>query len=352
MNKYSQYVMPAEYQAADAVWMSWAGDSQLWGALRPQAMCELANLIVELSQHTSVHVNAGASISTEAESYLKGAGVNRANLMMHDIPTEDVWCRDHGPTFVTKKFDRTMAAVDWHFQGWGKKHPHEIDSRAAHLIAEAAGASYVSASIIAEGGAIEINRRGELLTTESVCLNANRNPGIARNEMEEALEFMLGVRRIHWISEGLPRDDTDGHVDMVARFLDDDTIALADPNTSKEPRMREHLERIEEEISDFRTIDGKAYQLVYLPCPVPLGKRHPHTDRVETVPASYLNFLIHNRAIYYPTYGQTENDEGAGDCLRKHCPWAAIIPVSCKYLSMEGGAVHCLTQQIPSLDQS
>ncbi|HUF09845.1 MAG TPA: agmatine deiminase family protein, partial [Rhodothermales bacterium] len=252
----------------------------------------------------------------------------------------DAWVRDYGPIFVVGPGNR-LAATTWGFNSWGGKYPpFDLDDAAAEKMANDLGVPIFAADMILEGGSIEVNGAGTLITTESCLLNPNRNPHLSRSGIEMRLRGFLGVEQIVWLRDGIAGDDTDGHIDDLTRFVDESTVVtvvesdLGSPNYAV---LQENLQRLRH----VRLADGSALEVVELPMPA------PRLVRGEMMPASYANFYVGNEVLLLPTYDDP-NDDRAVDLLQRLFPDRKVVAIDCTDLIWGLGAFHCLTQQIPA----
>jgi agmatine deiminase len=302
-------------------------------------------MIGELVPLEEVHINvAGPDMESDARDVLARSTVPTARVFFHHIPTNDAWCRDHGPIFVQRQIgdEVEQAIVDWDFNAWGGKYPpYDLDDVVPTRIGTELGVPVFSPRIVMEGGSIDVNGEGTLLTTESCLLNPNRNPGLGRAEIERHLRDYLGVRNILWLGDGIEGDDTDGHVDDLSRFTDANTIVTvteddpADPN--HEP-LRENLARLRH----MKDQDGASFRIVALPMP----RRLEHEG--QRLPASYANFYIANGVVLLPTYDPA-HDETARSVLQQLFPTRRVVGIDCTDLVWGLGAFHCVSQQWPAL---
>jgi agmatine deiminase len=340
------FSMPAEWSPQEAVWLSWpVDDPRHWGgAKRDLIWAKFAEIAAAISRHEPVRINAPG-----ADHAAIAAACNRAKAVperveLYDHPHNDVWCRDHGPIFVKHRHSGETAITDWDFNAWGGKFPpYDLDNSIPKQIAASLGKKRFDGGMILEGGAIEINGRGQLLTTEAVLLNPNRNPHLSKNEIEQKLRDGLGVTEILWLKQGIEGDDTDGHIDDLARFVDETTIlACVDSDISSPNHVV--LERNLSDLRGFLTPDGRAFEVVKIPlpeaCEVP-GWRLP------VLPASYVNFLIVNGGVLVPTFRQHANDDRALGMIRELFPGRQVTGIDCLDLVEEGGTLHCISQQQP-----
>ena len=334
--------MPAEWEPQAAVWLSWPHNRATWpGRFRPIPYA-FARFVAAISRCEDVRINAAAALQPRAIRLCRAAGADMARVRFYNHPTNDAWCRDHGPIFV--KNDRTgeVAVTDWAHNAWGGKYPpYDLDNTIPPRIARRLRLRRFENPMILEGGSLDVNGCGDLLTTESCLLNPNRNPHLSRAQIERTLQDYLGVKRILWLGDGIVGDDTDGHIDDFTRFFRSDGILTCVEPNGRDPNHRllaENLERLR----GFRTRAGGRFEIVPLPLPRPLsfdGQR---------VPASYANFLIVNGAVLVPTFRQPRRDAIAlgviGDCF----PGREIVPIDCHDIIWGLGTLHCLSQQQPS----
>jgi agmatine deiminase len=341
------YRMPAEWEPHRGTWLSWPHQEASWPGKFGPVPALFATMVRYLADHEEVHINvAGPDMEAEVRRLLADAGTDSGNVFCHYNPTNDAWCRDHGPIFVRRdpvgpaSAQPEQAVVDWRYNAWGDKYPpYDLDDVIPLRIAEEYGLPVFSPGIVMEGGSLDVNGCGTLLTTEACLLNPNRNPTLTRQDIERALRDYLGVWHILWLGDGIEGDDTDGHVDDLTRFVDPTTVVTvveddpADPNY--EP-LRENLARLQ----TMRDQDGTPLRVVPLPMPRPLyhdGQR---------LPASYANFYIANGVVLLPTY-DPERDERARATLQALFPTRRVIGIDCTDLVWGLGAFHCVTQQWP-----
>lgn len=340
------FSMPPEWSPQEAVWLSWpVDDPRHWGGTKRQTMwAKFAEIAAAISRHEPVRINApGADHLAIAEACNRAKAVPE-HVQLFDHPHNDVWCRDHGPIFVKHANSGEVAVTDWGFNAWGGKFPPwELDDAIPSRIAGALDMRVFKGGMILEGGAIEINGGGQLLTTEAVLLNPNRNPQLGRTEIEQLLRDGLGVSDILWLKQGIEGDDTDGHIDDLARFTDPLTILACVERDSGSPNRRvldDNLSRLR----SFHAPNGRPFGVVEIPlpqaCEVP-GWRLP------VLPASYVNFLIVNGGVLVPTFRQKHNDDRALGMIQELCPDRKITGIDCLDLVEEGGTLHCISQQQP-----
>ncbi len=266
------------------------------------------------------------------------------NLRIFRAPTNDTWARDHGGIVVLQ--EGKPVVLDFVFNGWGGKFEaaHDNQITAAMYKAGFFGKSELKqVDMVLEGGSIESDGQGTILTTSACLLNANRNPTFSRLQIEEQLKTYLGAERILWLENGyLEGDDTDAHVDTLARFCDENTIAYVSCDDASDSHF-ESLRKMECEIQNLRTRSGQPYRLVRLPMCSPICD-----DKGNRLPATYANFLITNGAVLVPVYG-TEQDKIACDTLASVFPGREIVPIDCRALISQHGSLHCITMQYPAV---
>jgi agmatine deiminase len=342
----SGYSMPAEWTPQNATWLSWpVADPRHWGGAKDALIRDkFAEIAAAISRYQTVRINAPGTSHAAIAAACNNAKANPTNLELFDHPNNDVWCRDHGPIFV-KNNAGDIAITDWEFNAWGGKFgPWDLDNAIPERIASALSLPCFKGGMILEGGAIEVNGRGQLLTTEAVLLNPNRNPHLSREDTEQKLRDTLGVSEILWLEKGIEGDDTDGHIDDLARFTNEDTIlACHEPDTASPNHapLAANMSRLK----NFLTHSGRPYEI--LPIHLPQACEIPGW-RLPVLPASYVNFLILNHAVLVPTFRQRKNDDRALGIIADQFPDREIIPIDCLDLVQEGGTLHCISQQQPA----
>jgi agmatine deiminase len=341
------FSMPPEWAPQEAVWLSWpVEDPRHWGGAKRQMIwAKFAEIAAAISHFEPVRINAPKADHTAILSACNAAKAVPERIELFDHPHNDVWCRDHGPIFVKHATTGEVAVTDWDFNAWGGKFPPwDLDDAIPGKVATALGMRLFKGGMILEGGAIEINGTGQLLTTEAVLLNPNRNPHLQREEIEKLLCDGLGASEILWLRQGIEGDDTDGHIDDLARFIDPQTILACTDSRADSPNrhiLSENLSRLR----SFLAPNKRPFEVLEIPlpeaCEVP-GWRLP------VLPASYVNFLIVNGGVLVPTFRQTKNDDRALGMIRELFPTREIRGIDCLELVEEGGTLHCISQQQPS----
>ena len=335
------YRMPAEWEPHSSTWLTWPHNSETWpGQDMQKVEEEFLAIIQHLASEENVHILVNnEEMEKTVKFILKKYGVNIESVFFHDIPTNDSWIRDYGPNFIVQP-SGNVAANDWNFDSWGRKYKWELDDIAGTVIAEESGLLNFKPEIVLEGGAIDVNGLGTCITTESCILNPNRNDRVSREEMEKILKDYLGVTKIIWLNGALEGDDTDGHIDNLARFVNHETIVCAveeDEFDANYNILKNNFDRLKTKTDQ----DENPLKVIALPMPGYVGSQK------ERLPASYANFYIANNLVLIPAYDHP-NDKRALSILEPLFPDRKIVPILCKSLIWGLGGVHCLTQQHPA----
>ncbi len=338
------YSMPAEWVCHDATWISWPKNPMSFPEdILPEVEKTYVAMVSALAEGEKVNILVDDATTEERVRSILPNVKNSDSILIHQIKTADVWFRDYGPIFVTHSGPNGAgtAFTHWEFNAWGNKYDDlkadtEIPSRLPIK-----GMPEFKAPMVLEGGSIDVNGRGALITTEQCLLNKNRNPDLTREQIELNLREYLGATKVIWLKGGIEGDDTDGHIDDVARFVSPDTVACA----VDEDKVDGNYGILQE---NYRTLmgasdqDGKRLKVVPLPMPGPViihGQR---------LPASYANFYISNAAVLVPTF-QDENDSKALDIIRGMFPGRKVVGINCRELVYGFGTIHCATQQQPGI---
>ncbi len=342
----TNYRWPAEWEPHESTWVAWPVSEQTWPGIFEKIPPAFARFVAAIARFEPVNILAGGDRVAENARELVDAACDAAaaafEVRFVDIPVNDSWCRDHGPIFLNRRADvndgPSHVIVDWDYNAWGGKYPPwDLDAEVARKVAQRLDIPTVHPGVILEGGAIEGNGAGMLMTTESCLLNPNRNPRLNRDAMEALLRKYMQVDSIAWLpGHGIIGDDTDGHIDQVARFADENTVLVATPFDDDAP-----------EAADLRA-NRRALELANLRCRiVDLKMPSPKFQQEHRLPACYCNFYIANGAIIVPTFGDPADDE-AMQVLQAAFPQLEIVGVSAIDLVWGLGAFHCMTQQQPA----
>jgi agmatine deiminase len=325
--------MPPEWAAHARSWMAWPCREPLWRGNIEQARDAYARVAAAIVPYEPVTMLVRPEQAGEARRRLP------PGIDLLELPLDDSWTRDIGPTFLRDGSGR-LAAIDWRFNGWGGKYPdHRADDAVAGRLAAHLGITCFSAPLILEGGAIHVDGEGTLLTTEQCLLNANRNPGLDRAAMEAALADWLGIRRVIWLGEGLAEDETDGHVDNVACFARPGLVlalVAEDAGDANHAALADNLARL----GAARDAAGRALEIVAIAQP---AERRLNGVRL---PLSYINFYFANGAVIAPVFDDPA-DQPALDTLARIFPERRILAVPALDIVAGGGGIHCITQQQP-----
>jgi agmatine deiminase len=333
--------MPAEWEPHAATWLSWPRREGIsfpdsFDRVLP-ALRAMVEALIE-SEQVCINICNGAH-EAEARAVLDGLSMERVTF--YRIPTNEPWCRDHGPIFLTRNADPRLAIVDWDYNAWGGKYPPcDLDEVVPTRAAQFLHLPVFYPRMILEGGSIEVNGAGALLTTESCLLNPNRNPSLGRSEIEQRLRDYFGIREILWLAEGIEGDDTDGHIDDLARFVSENTVVTV----VEENREDKNYESLQQNLARLRQmkVEQGEIEIVTLPMPKKIVREK------QRLPASYANFYIANSCVLLPTFADP-NDETALSFLQKLFPDRRVIGIDCRELIWGLGTFHCLTQQQPAV---
>jgi agmatine deiminase len=335
------YRMPAEWEPHAATWLSWPKREGIsFPDSFDRVMPALRAMVEALIESERVCINVCNDVhEAEARQILRRLPMER--ISFYTIPTNEPWCRDHGPIFLTRDRDPKLAIVDWDYNAWGNKYPpFDLDEVVPTRVAEKLGLPVFYPGMILEGGSVDVNGAGALLTTESCLLNPNRNPRLSRAEIEQRLRDYLGVREIFWLGDGIAGDDTDGHIDDLARFVSEHAIVTV----VEEDRGDENYEPLQDNLARLREmkINNREVDIITLPMPRKIVREGLR------LPASYANFYIANSCLLVPRFADPA-DEPALSILRNLFPDRRVIGVDCRELIWGLGAFHCLTQQQPAV---
>jgi agmatine deiminase len=337
------YRMPAEWEKHEATWLSWPHkDGISFPDAYDSVLPVLARMVDALGDSERVHINVrDAEEEASVRAQLKQHKARAAHVTFRHIATNEPWCRDHGPMFLTRKEAPRLAVVDWDYNAWGWKYPpfdedDEVPGRVAALL----GAPVYKPGMVLEGGSIDVNGTGTLLTTTSCLLNPNRNPDLTRAEIEQQLKDFIGVTHILWLGDGIEGDDTDGHIDDLTRFVSRDTVVTVIEEDESDPNY-EPLHVNLAHLREMSIEDGSPLKVLTMPMPGKIVKQG------QRLPASYANFYIANKVVLMPVFQDT-GDAWASSVLQSAFPNRKVVSIDCRELIWGLGAFHCLTQQQPA----
>jgi len=361
------YRMPAEWHRHAATWLTWPKDPETWPGRVPQVEEIFLQMMGALAPNEIVNLLVDDA-ETEAAVRARSSFPGVQNIRFHQIPTVDSWIRDYGPNFLLsdklqlvadprkgtltnendklKFIGQLLAYNDWIFNAWGNKYQElkQDDSIPARLESLLKVPRF-EPGIVMEGGSIEVNGAGCVLTTEQCLLNPNRNPQLTKVEIEQHLKSYLGVERVLWLGEGIIGDDTDGHIDDIARFVAPNVIVCAvedDPEDANYKLLQDNLTRLR----TMTNADGRPFDIATLPMPGVVGGTSTDKRNLDRLPASYANFYIANGVVLAPVFGHA-NDTRALETLQKLFPDRRVVGINCEPLVWGMGTIHCVTQQQP-----
>lgn len=335
--------LPPEWAPQAAVMLTWPRQDGDFARHFDAVERNFIAIAVAIGRFQNLHVNV-AEAADALQARLISAGVPRERLIVHEVPNDDVWARDHGPITVVR--DGRLVHLDFTFNGWGNKFSASRDNALTRKLDQygAWSAPVETVDFVLEGGALEVDGHGTLLTTERCLLAPTRNPHLDKTQIEALLKDRLGLDRVLWLRHGdLIGDDTDGHIDTIARYCDASTIVYQACHDRSDAHY-DDLAAMAEELRAFRDWRGEPYRLVALPLP----KAIFDPDDGRRLPAGYANFLILNGAVLVPVYGQPL-DAVALDLIRPLFPDRKVIGIDCNALIQQYGGLHCVTMQIPAL---
>ena len=338
--------MPAEWEPHVSTWFSWPRPEGISFPGKYETVPPVyAALIRELIKVEDVNINVwNAEMEEWVRGLLRTEKVPLERIFFHHFPAYEPWCRDHGPIFLVggKNENRSRAVVDWGYNAWGGKYPpYDLDDAVPQHVAKLRDLPLFSPGIVMEGGSIEVNGRGTVLTTEACLLNANRNPHLSKAQIEQYLCDYLGCTNVLWLGDGIIGDDTDGHIDDLTRFVNPTTVVTI----VEEDSADENYEILQENLKRLRTLkdqDGKPLRIVEIPT---CGLIEHDGQRL---PASYANFYIANEIVLVPTYRHPKHDKLALDILQRELADRRVIGIDSTELIWGLGSFHCISQQEPA----
>jgi agmatine deiminase len=341
--KESGYRFPAEWEKHVATWLTYPHNEASFPGTMDKIYDSYIKFVKAITKSEIVRINIpDLTYEQQFIEQLKEYGVNDEKVEIFIHPSDDVWCRDHGPCFVVNNnAAEKKAIVNWGFNAWGGKYPYENDNNIPLRVASNYGLPIFSPNIIMEGGSIDVNGAGTLLTTTACLLNKNRNPHLSQKQIEQYLMQYYNVEQIVWLGDGIAGDDTDGHVDDITRFVSSDVIVTA-VEINKNDENYEPLQDNLKQLKTLRLLNGKQPDLVELPMPSPVyydGNR---------LPASYANFYLTNNSVIVPNF-RCKMDDKAMQILEECFPGRSIEGIDSTDIVWGFGSFHCLSQQEPEV---
>ncbi|MGC9188732.1 MAG: agmatine deiminase family protein [Sulfurihydrogenibium sp.] len=335
-------LMPAEWEKHQGTWLSYPHNPDTFFEKIDEVRDKYVDMVKWVSMGETVHINVNdEEMEDDLKRRLKEKNVDPSKVVIHKFPTNDAWCRDHGAIFVKDLDKNSLVALNFKFNAWGGKYPHELDDQIPIKMAEYLKVERIDVDMVLEGGSIDVNGAGLLLTTESCLLNPNRNPNLTKDQIEENLKRYFGVEKVLWLKEGIVGDDTDGHIDDITRFVDVDTVVTVIED-NKNDENYEILKENYEILKTFTDLNGKPLNIITLPMPDPVYYKG------ERLPASYANFYISNYAVVVPTF-RCDKDKIAIQILQSIFKDRKVIGIDAYDIVVGLGTFHCLTQQVPDI---
>lgn len=338
------YYFPAEFAPHVATWLSWPHKEASWPGKIHSIFPSYAQFIKELVKGEDVKINvANTAMQQFATQTLEKAGVDLSRVKFFLHPTNDAWCRDHGPAFlINPSAAQPKAIVDWGYNAWGDKYPpYDLDDVIPTLIARHYNYPVYYPGIVMEGGSVEFNGAGTVLTSTACLLNPNRNPHLNQAQIEEYLRAYYGVEQVLWVDEGIVGDDTDGHIDDTVRFVNEDTV-LTVVETNRSDENYSLLQHNLKQLKSMRLSNGKQLNIVEIPMPEPLSYEG------QRLPCSYANFYIANQSVIVPVFN-SKNDDKALQLIEECFPGRQVIGIDSTDIIWGLGSFHCLSQQEPAV---
>lgn len=338
------YFFPAEWHKHRATWLSWPHKEASWPGKLDSVYKPYCQFIKAISEGEKVCINIlNEKLKEDAIFHLTEAGIDLQQIIFYHHPTNDAWCRDHGPAFLINPTGSIhKAIIDWGYNAWGNKYPpYDLDDHVPTLVGKALDLPVFYPNIIMEGGSVDFNGAGSVLTTTSCLLNPNRNPHLSQQQIEEYLCEYYGTEQVLWLGDGIVGDDTDGHIDDITRFVNETTVVTVIEENKNDENYAPLLDNLNL-LKEMRLLDGKQLDIVELPMPAAViydGQR---------LPASYANFYISNAAVVVPTY-RDKNDQKALDILTDCFPTRKVVGIDSTDVIWGLGSWHCLSQQEPEL---
>ncbi len=358
------YHMPAEWRRHAATWLAWPKDPETWPDRVPRVQEIFLEMLAALAPNEVVNLLVDDG-ETESSVRRRCTFPGVENIHFHQVPTIDSWIRDYGPNFIIRDeasgkewhahpardsragHPGDLAYNDWIFNAWGNKYTElKKDDAVPELLEKFLQVPRFIPGIVMEGGSIEVNGAGCVLTTEQCLLNPNRNPQLSKVEIEQYLRDYLGVRKVLWLGEGIVGDDTDGHIDDIARFVAPNVIVCAveeDPEDANYQLLQDNLKRLQR----MTDAGDRPFEIVTLPMPGVVGGTSTDSRNLDRLPASYANFFIANGVVLAPIFGHP-NDTRALNTLEKLFSARRVVGINCEPLVWGMGTIHCVTQQQPA----
>ena len=337
------YSFPAEFAKHEATWLSWPHKEASWPGKINTIFPYYSQFIKELAKSEVVRINVvDEKMKAFALEHIQNAGADISKIEFFIHPTNDAWCRDHGPAFLINEKEKKKAIVDWNYNAWGGKYPpYDLDDVIPTLIGKHYGLEVFYPGIIMEGGSVEFNGAGTVMTSTACLLNPNRNPHLSQEQIEEYLCNYYGMEQVLWVDEGIVGDDTDGHIDDTIRFTNEDTVITV-IEENKNDENYELLQHNLKQLKQMHLLNGKQLNIVELPMP----------DEIiwedQRLPGSYANFYIANKSVIVPTF-RCDEDDKALRIIQSCFPDREVVGIDSTEIIWGLGSFHCLSQQEPAI---
>jgi agmatine deiminase len=341
------YAMPAEWERHDGTWLAWPYDPVTFPNRVKKVESAYVKMILALSKNEIVNLFVtDLKMKEKVRKILKQKGVDLHKIKFHVWNYVDVWFRDYGPVFVLNKEKKQVAFVRWIFNAWGEKYKELMrDTQIPDVISDRLQFNNFRPGIVLEGGSVDVNGKGTILTTEQCLLNKNRNPHLSKIDIEKYLMNYFGAGNIIWLKGGIIGDDTDGHIDNLARFVNPKTVLCAfeeDESDDNHGILKQNYEIHANSTDQY----GKKLKVIKMLMP-PVIRSKVRGEKIR-LPASYLNFYVANKIVLVPTYGH-KNDKLAQKIIAKQFPGRKVVGIDCRDLIYGMGAIHCVVQQQPMI---
>lgn len=337
------YFFPAEFSPHEATWLSWPHKEESWPGKIDVIFPVYAEFVMRVAEGEKVNINvADEAMKLEAMAHLQKINTDLINIYFFFHPTNDAWCRDHGPAFLINSNEKKKMVVKWNYNAWGGKYPpFDLDNEIPISIARQLQLPVAKPGIVMEGGSVDFNGKGTVLTTTSCLLNKNRNPHLSQQQIEKYLIDYYGVTNVLWLGDGIAGDDTDGHIDDITRFVNEETVVTV----IEENKADENYKPLKENVKTLEKMkleNGRSIKIIELPMPSPV------VYEGQRLPASYANFYISNRYVVTPVFNCMQDDK-ALSILQKCFPDRKVIGLDSTDIIWGLGSFHCLSQQEPTV---
>lgn len=337
------YRFPAEWETHEATWLSWPHNKNSWPGKIDSIYPAYAKFIQQITKGERVCINVNnTAMETAARTILTQNKVDLSAVQFYRNPTNDAWCRDHGPSFVVNhNAEAKKAIINWNYNAWGNKYPYKLDNQIPALIAQKLNVPTFNPNIVMEGGSVDFNGAGTVITTTECLLNKNRNPHLSKEQIEGYLHEYYGLNEVLWLEKGIVGDDTDGHIDDITRFVNETTIVTVIEHSENDENYK-LLKENAELLNKYSAKSKNGLNIVDLPMPSAV------TYKNQRLPASYANFYICNSAVIVPTF-RDKNDDKALDILQSCFEDKKVVGIDSTDIIWGLGSFHCLSQQEPKV---